>query len=157
MAYAQQSNDVMERTGGLPDPDRESGFYAGVPARRMFAFFIDVVVVWGVSILIGVLTLGVGLLLFGFVLAAVDFIYRVLTLGAGRSATWGMRILGVEMRAFSGERFGLGHAFAHTLLFYVSMAFVLTQIVSIILMAGSALGRGLHDLPLGSTMINSPE
>lgn len=143
--------------GGLPDPDREAEFYRGVPARRLFAFVIDVIVVWGASILIGVLTLGIGFFVFAFILAAVDFIYRVLTLGGGRSATWGMRMVGVEMRGFDGERFGLGHAFAHTILFYIAVAFVVAQLVSVILMAGSAMGRGLHDLPLGSTMINSPE
>lgn len=148
---------MQAHAGALPDPDTDRQFYAGVPARRLFAFFIDVIIVWGATIVVCLLTLGLGLLIFGFILAAVDFIYRVLSLGGGRSATWGMRMLGVEMRSFDGERFGLGEAFLHTILFYIALTFVVAQLVSVILMAGSAMGRGLHDLPLGSTMINSPE
>ena len=149
-------NDGATWAGGLPDPETESRFYAGVPARRLLAFLIDILAVWGVALLIGVLTLGIGLFFLGFIVAAADLIYRVSTL-TNRSATWGMRFAAIELRKADGARFDLPHAVGHTLLFYLAMAFAPALLVSVILMAGSAMGRGLHDLPFGSTMINSPE
>ena len=148
--------DWLEGRGALPDPVTDRRFYAGVPARRLFAFVIDVLIVWGLSLVVGVLTLGLGFLLFGFVVAALDVVYRISTL-ANRSATWGMRFVAVELRRRDGRRFDLLHAVGHTLLFYLVVAFAPLLLVSAILMAGSAMGRGLHDLPFGSTMINSPE
>lgn len=146
----------MDHPGGLPDPEADRQFYDGVPARRLFAFVIDIVLVWGITLAIGVLTLGIGFLMLGFVLAVVDFIYRVTTI-SNRSATWGMRLVGIELRAQNGRRFDLVQAVGHTILFYIALAFTPLQLVSVILMAGSAMGRGLHDIPFGSTMINSPE
>ena len=59
------------------------------------------------------------------------------------------------------EQYGLGefqgtHAIGHTLLFYLASVSVIAQLISVIMMMGSPLGRGLHDLPFGSTMISSP-
>ncbi|MFV0475244.1 MAG: RDD family protein [Pikeienuella sp.] len=150
-----QGFGVIGEQGGLPDPEADSQFYEGVPARRLLAFAIDIALIWGLAFVIGVLTLGIGFLLFGMLVPVLDFIYRAATI-SNRSATWGMRFAGVELRQLSGARFDLFHAVAHTILFYVATAFVVAQLVSVILMAGAAMGRGLHDLPFGSTMINSP-
>lgn len=156
MSAATDGLDWLEGCGGLPDPVTDRRFYAGVPARRLFAFLIDILIVWGLALLVGLLTLGIGFLLLGFIVAAVDLIYRVSTL-SNRSATWGMRFVAIELRRRDGRRFDFLHAVGHTLLFYVVVAFAPLLLVSAILMAGSALGRGLQDLPFGSTMINSPE
>lgn len=145
----------IDAPGGLPDPETDRQFYAGVPARRLFAFLVDIVIVWGIALLIGALTLGIGLFLLGPIVAAVDFLYRVATI-TNNSSTWGMRLMGIELRQRNGARFDLPHAFGHTILFYIALAFAPAQLVSVFLMAGSAMGRGLHDLPFGSTMINSP-
>lgn len=155
MSEAQGVFGWIDSPGGLPDPEADRQFYAGVPARRLFAFIIDVVIVWGVAILIGLMTLGVGFLLLGPLVAIVDFIYRVTTI-TNQSATWGMRFVRIELRRNNGERFDLSHAIGHTILFYIAIAFAPLQLISIILMAGSGMGRGLHDFPFGSTMINSP-
>ncbi len=153
---AGQTTDWLNQVRGLPDPVTDRQFYDGVPARRLFAFFVDVVLVWAVVIVIGILTLGIGFLLAGLVLFVVDLSYRVLTL-SDRSATPGMRLMGIELRDGDGDRFTTAQALGHTLLFYLSLTFFVVHLVSIILMAGSALGRGLHDMPFGSTMMNSPE
>ncbi|MEM8751346.1 MAG: RDD family protein [Pseudomonadota bacterium] len=144
------------RVGGLPDPEVDRRFYEGVPARRLFAFVIDVIVVWGVAIGLAFATLGIGFLFLGFLVAVADFFYRVLTI-SGRSATLGMRAMEIELRDGSGARFGFGTALFHTLLFYLSFTFFVLHLVSIVMMAGSAMGRALHDLPFGSTMIKSPD
>lgn len=153
MSYA---NFSLDAPGGLPDPDADPQFYSGVPAKRLFAFFVDVAIVWGISLVVVVLTFGLGILIFGLIVAAVDFAYRVLTI-AGRSSTLGMRLVGIELRRGDGERFDFGHAVIHTILFYISIAFVIVQLISVVMMGGTRMGRGLHDLPFGSTAINSPE
>ena len=156
MSAAGGWTDWPEDRGSLPDPASDLRFYAGVPARRLLAFLIDVVIVWGFALLAVVLSFGLGLFVMGFIVAALDVLYRIITI-TGRSATWGMRFVAIELRRRDGGRFDLLHAVGHTILFYVVVAFAPLLLVSATLMAGSALGRGLHDLPFGSTMINSPE
>lgn len=155
MSEAKGVFEWIDSPGGLPDPEADWQFYAGVPARRLFAFIIDIVIVWGFALLIGVLTLGIGFLLLGPLIAVIDFLYRVISI-TNNSATWGMRFVRIELRRRDGARFDAIHAFGHTVLFYCALAFAPLQLVSALLMAGSAMGRGLHDLPFGSTMINSP-
>ena len=145
----------LNAPGGLPDPDRDAQFYTGVPAKRLVAFVIDVVLVWGVAILISLMTLGIGFFILGFLIAVVDLVYRVMTIGA-KSSTFGMSVMGIELRSFDGDRFTTGLALLHTLLFYAMLAFVVIQLISVIMMGGTRYGRGLHDLILGSTMINRP-
>lgn len=154
-SFADGMNSSLNNGGGLPDPDNDAQFYAGVPAKRLVAFIIDVVLVWGIAILVSLLTLGVGFLILGFLIAVIDLIYRTMTMGS-QSATLGMRLMGIELRTFNGDRFNTGHAFIHTLLFYAMLAFVVVQLVSVIMMGGSRYGRGLHDFIVGSTMINRP-
>lgn len=147
---------MMSDAGALPDPVADRRFYEGVPAKRLIAFLIDWALIWGVAIGVSILTLGIGFLIFGPIAAVADFIYRVLTV-SNRSATLGMRAMGVELRAGDGRRFTFGQAVGHTILFYFSLYLVFIHLVSIIMMAGSSTGRGLHDIPFGSTVINSPE
>lgn len=140
---------------GPPDPDIDPQFYQGVPAKRLLAFAIDVIAVWGIAILASLLTLGVGFIFFAFIVVVVDAIYRITTI-TNHSATFGMRIMGIELRDAQGQPFNLVHAVAHTIMFYVAAAFVIVQLISVLMMAGSHYGRGVHDLPIGSTMINRP-
>ena len=140
--------------GGLPDPQTDPQFYAGVPARRALAWVIDFAIITTFWVIFSVLTLGLAVLLLPF-WPVVSFIYRTLTI-SGRSATWGMRLMGIELRDGFGQKFGFGQALVHTGLYTASLMFVVTQILSIVLMGGTARGQGLHDIPLGSTAINTP-
>lgn len=154
-AFSDGFDTGLNNGGGLPDPDRDAQFYEGVPAKRLVAFLIDIVVVWGVAILVSVLTLGIGFFILGFLIAVIDLVYRTLTIGS-KSATLGMSVMGIELRTFNGDRFTMGHALIHTLVFYAMLVFFVVQLVSVIMMGGSRYGRGLHDLILGSAMINRP-
>ncbi len=154
-SFADGMNSGLNGGGGLPDPDRDAQFYDGVPVKRLVAFIIDVTLVWGLAILFSILTLGLGFFILGFLIALIDLIYRTVTIGSN-SATFGMSLMGIELRTFSGDRFNTGHALIHTLLFYAMLAFVVVQLVSVIMMGGSRYGRGLHDLIVGSAMINRP-
>ncbi|WP_123791964.1 RDD family protein [Pacificibacter maritimus] len=140
---------------GLPDPETQSGFYASVPAKRLWAFVIDLVVVSILTALILPLTAFTGIFFFPFLFAVVSFAYRVVTL-SGASATLGMRVLGIEFRTSKGERFDLGMAFLHTALFTVWASMGLPQVVSVVLMLLTARKQGLSDVILGTAAINRP-
>ncbi|WP_420567407.1 RDD family protein [Thalassovita sp.] len=137
----------------LPDPQTQPEFYDDVPMKRLFAFIIDSVLIAVITVAILPLTAFTGIFFFGFLMAIVGFVYRVITLAAG-SATPGMRLLAIEFRAADGSRFGLGQAFLHTVGLCVSFAFMPIQIGSIILMATTERGQGVTDYVMGSVAIN---
>lgn len=145
---------------GLPDPERDRQFYEGVPLRRFVAWCIDVVIVMAVgvpiAILFGLLTFFVGFAAFGLVLAAVGFTYRTLTL-ASASATWGMRVTGIEFRRGDGSQFDFVTAFWHTVLYTISMSVLVLQLISCVSIVASRYRQSLGDMVLGTTAINSPE
>ncbi len=144
---------------GLPDPERDRQFYEGVPARRLVAWVIDVVVILAVGVPIatffGLVTLGFGFALFPLVLASVGFLYRTATI-AGGSATWGMRFTGIEFRRGDGTRFDLLLALLHTAIYTVCFGVIVLQLVSCVAILGTRYGQSLPDIILGTTAINSP-
>lgn len=144
---------------GLPDPERDPQFYEGVALRRFLAWIVDAILVALLTLLVlfvlAVPSLGLIFFIAFAVWAGTDFLYRVVSLSRG-SATPGMRFMGLELRDRRGDRLDLGTAIAHVILFYLCMAFMLVQIVSVAFMLGSADGRGLPDMALGTAMINRP-
>lgn len=140
---------------GLPDPDLHPGFYDGVPAKRLVAWGVDAVLTVAITALIVPLTAFIALFFLPALYLAVSFVYRTLSL-SGRSATPGMRLMGIELRDRTGRPFDLAHAALHTLGYTVSLAMVVPQIVSVVLMMTGARGQGLTDLVLGTAAINRP-
>lgn len=147
---------------GLPDPKYDPQFYDGVPLRRLVAFLLDTIAVIVIMLMIvmvgvvlGVATLGLG---FVFVIPAVaiaGFVYRF-TLIRERSATLGMMLAGIELRGPDGERLDSMTAFIHTALFHATMLMPVLMVVGWILLAMDPQRRLLHDLPIGTAMINRP-
>lgn len=137
----------------LPDPDRQAGFYADVPVKRLVAFFIDVALIFALSVGLALATLGLAFFVFLGLFAVVGFLYRVVTLTQG-SATWGMRLVGIELRRHDGGRFSGADALLHTIAFYVSFSIVPVQLVSAVLMLTTARGQGLTDLLFGTVALN---
>ena len=138
-----------------PDPVTQQGFYADTPMKRLFAWFIDMIII---SVIVGVivpLTAFTALFFIPFLFLVVGFIYRTLTI-SGRSATWGMRMMSIELRDSDGDRFGFGQSFLHTLGYSVSIGVPILQIISVILMLTTAKKQGLTDMIMGSVMINKP-
>ncbi|MGH1368942.1 MAG: RDD family protein [Maritimibacter sp.] len=146
---------MTERTAynALPDPEYQAEFYADVPFKRFVAWIIDTVIVVGFLLLVFVATLGIGLIFAGFLFFVLGFVYRVVTLANG-SATWGMRVMSIEIRTLQGDRLDPGLATMHTLGYYVSMAFFILQIVSFVMMLTTPRGQGLSDMVLGTTALN---
>lgn len=136
-----------------PDPMQQSQFYADVAPKRAMAWMIDTVVTAFVVALFIPLTGFLALFFLGGLYLVVNFLYRWIGL-ARHSATFGMRVMGVEFRDAQGYRIGGGLAFAHTLFYALSVAFVVPQIISVILMVATRRGQGLSDHVLGTVLIN---
>ena len=71
-------NHTMTHSAGLPDPEYDHAFYDGVPAKRFFAWIVDVILIALVSLILGLLTLTV--LLWGL---ADPLFYGLLSLPVG--------------------------------------------------------------------------
>ena len=63
-------------SSALPDPDYDHAFYDGVPAKRLFAWLIDVVFVFAISFVLGLLTLSVLWWIWPVTFIVVNFLYR---------------------------------------------------------------------------------
>lgn len=137
----------------LPDPVAQPEFYDGVALKRGIAWVVDVTIVALLVVPVVVLTAFIGLFFLPFLYAAINFAYRVLTI-AGGSATWGMRLMAIELRGAAGRRLDFGQAFLHTLGYTVSWAFAPLQVISVILMLATERGQGLSDHVMGTTALN---
>jgi uncharacterized RDD family membrane protein YckC len=144
---------------GLPDPSLDPQFYDGVLARRFAAWVIDVLVILAIGVplalVFGLLTLGFGFLVFPLILFGVGIAYRSVTLAA-RSATWGMRLMGVEFRRHDGARLDGQTAVLQTLVYAACVAVFPLQLASAVMMMLTRYGQGLPDLLLRTAMINRP-
>jgi uncharacterized RDD family membrane protein YckC len=142
------------------DPDTQPDLFDGILSKRIIAFVIDAVLVVALMIpaallvlILGVVTLGIGWLLFPPLFAIVALTYVALTMGGPSSATIGMRIAGVEMRTWSGQKMFPLLAIMHSLIFWFSVGLL----TPLILLVGLFTARRqlLHDLLLGVVALNA--
>ncbi len=138
---------------GLPDPDTKPEFYADVPVKRLIAWVADSILIALICAVIIPFTAFTALFFLPFLFLVVGLVYWIVTL-AGGSATPGMRLMAVEFRTRDGNRFDLGMATVHTILYTVSVSMVFPQVISIILMLTSARAQGLSDHFLGTAAVN---
>ena len=152
--------DTRTATRVLYDATVEPDLYDGILAKRVVAFVIDAVLIVALMIpaalivfVLGFITLGLAWLLYPALFAVVAISYVGLTLGGPASATPGMRIAGVEMRTWSGQRMFPLLAVMHALIFWFSIG-LLTPLV---LLVGLLTYRRqlLHDLLLGVVALNA--
>jgi len=136
-----------------PDPFDQPQFYDNTPSKRLVAWIIDLLVIVAISVVIVPFTAFTGLFFFGFLLLTVGFAYRVITIARG-SATWGMRLMALELRDHEDRPLDLPLAFFHTLGYSVSMAMPLLQVISVVLMCTTARRQGLTDMVLGTVALN---
>lgn len=139
----------------LPDPDHDQAFYDGVPAKRLFAWVVDVVIVSAITFVLGLLTLSALWWIWPLTFIVVNFLYRAGTIASG-SATLGMRVMSLELRGPTGARLSGVEAAIHTLSYMVATGFVILQLISVAMMALGSRHQGLHDLVIGSVAINRP-
>ena len=144
---------MSAQTWTIPDPVMQPEFYADIPLKRLLAWVVDVIVTTVMVLMIIPFTAFTGLFFLPLLFLTVGFLYRWMTL-AGGSATWGMRLMAVEMRDGYGRRFDGGTAFLHTLGYTVSLAFPVLQVISIVMMVMGQRAQGLTDNVLGTVAIN---
>lgn len=137
----------------LPDPDHQPEFYDGIPLKRFLAWVADAALILIACVVILPFTAFTGIFFFPLLMLAVGFAYRVITLANG-SATWGMRLFGMELRTAQDTRFDAATAFAHTLGYTVSIGMMPLQLISIVLMCTTARCQGLSDMVLGTVALN---
>jgi uncharacterized RDD family membrane protein YckC len=134
--------------------------YDGVRTKRILAFVIDYILIGLLMIpvaivvaLLGVLTLGLGWMLFGILGPLVALSYVALTLGGRNQATVGMRTMGIRLERLDGGPIGGMLAIVHTVLFWAGNA-VLTPLI---LLATLFLDRKrtVHDLLLGTVVVRA--
>ncbi len=142
------------------DPRTQPELFDGILSKRIVAFVIDAVLIVllmvpaGLMILVlGLITLGIAWLLFPALFAIVALGYCAFTLGGYASATPGMRIIGVTLRTWNGQRMFPMLAVMHALIFWFSCG-ILTPLV---LLVGLFTPRRqlLHDLLLGVVALNA--
>lgn len=137
----------------LPDPVSQADFYADVNSKRLVAFVVDTLLILALSLVLVPLTAFAGVFFFPLLMTAASFGYRAVTLSR-RSATWGMRLMGIEFRDRNGQLFDTRTAVLHTLGLHVCFALPFLQIVSVILMLLSDRNQGLSDQILGTVLLN---
>jgi uncharacterized RDD family membrane protein YckC len=146
------------------DPAANPELFAGVLARRLVAFFIDVIII-AVPIvaaaififLFGIVTLGLGWLLF-WLLSPASLIWALayygLTMGSAASATIGMRAMDIEIRTWYGAPAYFLLGAVHAVVYWVTLS-VLTPLILLVGLF-NARRRLLHDMLVGTVVINSP-
>lgn len=136
-----------------PDPDEQPEFYAGVPIKRLLAWGVDAIIIIIACLVILPFTAFTGIFFFPLMILFVGFIYRVATLANG-SATWGMRLFGMELRTSADQPLDGGTAFLHTLGYTFSVTIAPLQLISMVLMGTTARCQGLSDMVLGTVALN---
>jgi len=142
-------------TSGLPDPEFQPGFYDGVTLKRVLAWVLDTAVIGTLTVLFGFATLFVGFFFFPVVFLALSVVYRITAIAA-KSATPGMRVVGIEFRNREGHQLTPGEAALHTIFYLISLTFFLPQVISWGMMLMTQRRQGLHDVLLGTAAINRP-
>lgn len=149
-----------ERSRYAYDPVGRPDLFDGVLSKRVVAFVADAIIIVLLMIpaalvvfIIGIVTLGIGWLLYGALFAIVALGYIALTLGGVNSATVGMRWAGIEMRTWNGGPSFPLLAVMHALIFWFSVGLL----TPFILLVGLFTARRqlLHDLLLGTVVVNS--
>lgn len=143
----------MNEDPRLQDP----AFTDGVLSRRAIAWLLDAmliavvaVCVWFACLLFGILTLGLGWMAFG-VIPAIPFVYNLLFLVGGMSATPGQAMMGLTVRQYDTlEPPNGAQALVSTIGYYVTLA------TSGILLLAALLTnrhRTLHDVVSGLVVV----
>ena len=153
--------DASTGTGPvLYEPETHPDLYDGVLSKRIVAFVVDAIIVVLLMVpaalvvfVVGVITLGLGWLLYPALFVVVALGYVALTLGGYASATVGMKAAGIEMRTWNGGRPFPLLAVLHALIFWFSVSLL----TPLILLVGLFTRRRqlLHDLLLGTLVLNS--
>lgn len=145
------------------DPATQPELFEGVLARRVVAFIVDFVIISIPVVLaamfifaFGIVTLGLGFALYWLLPSATviwAIVYFGVTLGGPASATFGMRVMDLEMRTWYGAPAYFVLGAVHAVAFWFTVSFF-TPFVLLVAFFNER-GRLLHDIMLGTVIINN--
>lgn len=145
------------------DPATQPEYFEGVLSRRVIAFFIDVIILTVPVILgtmfiflFGLVTLGLGFLLFWMVSPAAviwALCYYGFTFGSPASATIGMRVMDLEMRTWYGAPMYFLLGAVHAVAYWISVS-TLTPLILLVAFFNDR-RRLLHDMLVGTIVVNN--
>jgi uncharacterized RDD family membrane protein YckC len=131
---------------------------AGVRTRRVYAFLIDAMIVFLLSIpvsivifLLGIVTLGLGFVLYAIMFPVLAITYVAYTMGGEHQATVGMKANDIYLARLDGGRIDPMTAMVHSVLFWAGNA-LLTPLVLLVTLFSDR-KRTLHDLLLGTIVL----
>jgi len=147
------------------DPVLNPELFDGVLARRVVAFLIDFLVISIPVVLaamfifaFGIVTLGFGWALY-WLLPPASVIWAIAyfgaSLGGPRSATIGMRVMELEMRTWYGAPAYFVLGAVHAVAFWFSVS-AFTPFILLVAFFNQR-KRLLHDIVLGTVIINNPQ
>lgn len=153
-------DDAPEYSGGpVPDPAEGWKHYDRVIIRRIVGYIIDILVIALLETVLLSLAVFLGFLTWGlftvplFALAAlIPFAYHTLLIGGARSATLGMRFMGVEVHRMEGGPPDYVLAALVTIVFYVTVG-LFWPVLAVALFNRHK--RPLHDILCGTVVLNS--
>ena len=141
----------------LPTRLDDARLYEGVRTRRVIAVMIDYLIVAALTIPVailvfffGILTLGLGWMLFSILVPAVAILYIWNTLGSANQATTGMKMMGIRLDRLDGRPIDGMTAVVHSVLFWAGNV-ILTPLVLLVTLFSDR-KRTLHDLLLGTVV-----
>ena len=136
----------------------DSALYEGILSRRVGAYFVDAILILGITlvfdallVLLGLFTFGLSWLLLGPAGLIVALAYGTLLIGDGGGATPGMRLFGIEARGLNGARPEYFQAFLMTALFYATVS--VTGFLILIVAFFTEHNRTAHDFLSGITVV----
>jgi uncharacterized RDD family membrane protein YckC len=140
----------------LPSTDWRA--YRGVLSRRIFAFLIDYAIVallWVpaavVVFFLGIITLGLGWMLYPALFVIVAMLYFGLTIGGPNQPSVGMNVMDLAVMRVDGRPMDFLTSIVYLVLFWLGNA-VLTPFILLIGLFTDR-SRLLHDLLLGTVVV----
>lgn len=140
-----------------PDPLDRPELYDGLLWRRSIAFLVDVclltafmMVLWLFNLLTFLILTAV---LFMIWAAPLFIAYDTATIGGSASATLGMRLLGVAVRTWDGQKPGYLHALISSCLFWFLVPF--TGGLILLVAPFSDRRRHVHDMLSGTVVVRT--
>ena len=155
------ANPVQDhsRQSGGPNPVADPEYFDGIPIKRVVAYIVDVFVIAIFAAAVAVIAFVPVVLTLGMlkpfvvgVIALIPLTYHTLLIGGDRSATVGMRLLGIEVRTIDGVKPGYVVALIQTVLFYVTIS--LTTWLILLVALFNDRHRTLHDFLCGTMIVN---
>jgi uncharacterized RDD family membrane protein YckC len=139
-------------TNTSPSPPEQEG----VLGRRLVAYSIDILIIFGFMIvlafaifLFGIITFGLGWILYAALIPGTAIVYTALTMGGAHQATIGMSMAGLMGRRQDGSRVDWLTAAIHSLLFYIAAGTFFLLLLDILIGFARADRRLGHDLLTG--------